>query len=130
MRIKELGPDVEATGMAVQFVEDALIAGGCPMPATAKLCIAVDELFSNIALYSGASRARISCDFCGGVAALCIMDDGKPFNPTDAQPPDIAIPLSQRDIGGLGIHMARTFMDEIKYERKDGWNVLTIKKKA
>ena len=35
-----------------------------------------------------------------------------------------------REIGGLGIHLVRQLMDEIRYERVEGKNILTLVKKV
>ena len=45
--------------------------------------------------------------------------------------PDVDITLSadEREIGGLGIFLIRQIMNEVKYERIDGKNVLTLEKK-
>jgi serine/threonine-protein kinase RsbW len=57
-----------------------------------------------------------------------VEDDGKPFDPLQAPPPDLTLPLEQRPIGGLGIHLIRNLMDEVAYARVDGRNVLKMAK--
>ncbi|MBP3690070.1 MAG: ATP-binding protein, partial [Schwartzia sp.] len=60
---------------------------------------------------------------------LSFEDEGVAFNPLDRKPPDLTPAVRRRQIGGLGIFLARSMSDEIGYERKDGKNILTIKKK-
>ena len=60
---------------------------------------------------------------------LTITDDGIPFNPLTAAPPDLSLLLHEREIGGLGIHLVRSLFDEVLYHRNVGRNVLTVKKK-
>ena len=56
-----------------------------------------------------------------------ITDDGIPFDPLkDAKIPDTDAPLEDRPIGGLGVHLVRTMMDEVSYRREDGKNHLTL----
>ncbi len=56
-----------------------------------------------------------------------ITDDGLPFDPTeDAKKPDVNAPLEDRPIGGLGVHLVRTMMDEMTYRREDDKNHLTL----
>ena len=56
-----------------------------------------------------------------------ITDDGIPFDPLhDAKIPDTDAPLEERPIGGLGVHLVRTMMDEVSYRREDGKNHLTL----
>ncbi len=42
-----------------------------------------------------------------------VEDDGRPFNPLQAPEADTSIPLDQRPVGGLGIHLIRRFMDRL-----------------
>jgi serine/threonine-protein kinase RsbW len=58
-----------------------------------------------------------------------VEDDGRPFDPLQAPPPDLTLPLEQRPIGGLGIHLIRNLMDEVSYARVGGRNVLKMAKK-
>lgn len=56
-----------------------------------------------------------------------IEDDGRPFDPLkDAPPPDLTRSLEDRPVGGLGIHLVRSMMDELHYQRKQGRNCLTM----
>lgn len=57
-----------------------------------------------------------------------IVDDGVEFNPLDYPEPDINKPLEERQIGGLGIHLVRNCMNDLRYERINGTNkVIMIK---
>ena len=59
-----------------------------------------------------------------------MIDSGPPFNMlTDAPMPDVAAPLEERPIGGLGIHLVKTMMDELDYRRESDKNHLTITKR-
>jgi sigma-B regulation protein RsbU (phosphoserine phosphatase) len=58
-----------------------------------------------------------------------IVDNGIPFDPTAKAEVDITLGVEERPIGGLGIHLVRQLMDSINYERIDGKNVLTLRKK-
>jgi serine/threonine-protein kinase RsbW len=58
-----------------------------------------------------------------------VEDDGRPFNPLEAPPPDIGKPLAEREVGGLGIHLVRKMMDELEYRRENDKNLLILKTK-
>jgi anti-sigma regulatory factor (Ser/Thr protein kinase) len=60
---------------------------------------------------------------------IVVRDDGRPFNPLEAPPPDLSLPLEDREIGGLGIFLVRKFMDEVSYAREGSFNVLAMKKR-
>lgn len=53
-------------------------------------------------------------------------DNGKPFDPTGAGDPDVTLPAEKRSIGGLGIFMVRRMTSSMRYEYRDGWNMLTL----
>ncbi len=58
-----------------------------------------------------------------------ITDEGKAFDPTQGGNADTTLSAEERPIGGLGILLVQSLMDSINYERIDGKNVLTLKKK-
>jgi sigma-B regulation protein RsbU (phosphoserine phosphatase) len=58
-----------------------------------------------------------------------VEDDGRPFNPLEAPQADIGKPLAEREVGGLGIHLVREMMDELKYRRENDKNLLILKTK-
>jgi sigma-B regulation protein RsbU (phosphoserine phosphatase) len=64
-----------------------------------------------------------------GSIVLILTDTGKEFDPTAAPEADITLSADERQIGGLGIFLIRQIMNEVRYERIDGKNVLTLEKK-
>ena len=61
---------------------------------------------------------------------LVIKDHGAPFDPTQQTEVDIDAELDERPIGGLGIHLVKTIMDTVAYQRTDdGYNRLVLTKK-
>ena len=58
-----------------------------------------------------------------------VEDAGRPFDPLQAPPPDLTWPLERRPIGGLGIHLIKSLMDEVSYARQAGRNVLKMAKR-
>lgn len=63
------------------------------------------------------------------MAAITLIDGGTPYDPLSKPDPDVTLSAEDRQIGGLGIYMVKMQMDEMTYERLDGRNVLTIRKK-
>ena len=53
--------------------------------------------------------------------------DGRPFDPVnDAPEVDVESSVQDRLVGGLGLHIVRTTMDEMSYRREQGKNHLTL----
>ncbi len=56
-----------------------------------------------------------------------VKDKGIAFNPLENPVPvDLHSSLEEREIGGLGIHYILKMTDSVTYERRDGWNILTL----
>ena len=88
-----------------------------------------DEIFSNIARYSGANNATVGVSVEDGRITLRFADNGHPYDPTGKPDPDTTLSVEDRDIGGLGIFMVKKSMDTVEYEHHDGLNILTLTKK-
>lgn len=125
---------VENIPSVTAFIDGELEKAGCSPKARMQIDIAIDELFSNIAYYAyaplkGPATVRFDLDKETGVASVTFLDRGVPYNPLRHQDPDVTLSAENRAIGGLGIFMVRKSMDEICYEYRDGFNMLTIRKK-
>lgn len=122
-------PELESIPEVCEFLEQMLKDQGAPMKVITQVNIAADEIFSNIARYSGAAAATVDCTMMTGGVVIRFMDDGSPFDPTTQPEPDITLPAAERESGGLGIFMVKKSMDRVSYEYANGQNVLTIEKR-
>ena len=61
-------------------------------------------------------------------ATVTFIDRGIPYDPLKKADPDVTLSADEREIGGLGIFIAKKVMDSIAYEYKNGQNILRIKK--
>ena len=121
-----------------EFIHTELDRRLCPKRAQNQLDIAVEELFVNVAHYAypdatpeSPGSVRVSYTYSAEPPSVTIdiIDDGVPYDPLAK--PDAVTPLEIEDvpIGGLGILMAKRSVDEMRYERVDGSNVVTIVKR-
>jgi serine/threonine-protein kinase RsbW len=94
--------------------------------------LALDELFTNIISYGFNDKKEhtieITIALKNNKLVFNIEDDGIPFNPTEADTPDMECTIEECKIGGLGIYLAKNLMDEVCYQRCKEKNVLTLKK--
>lgn len=99
-----------------------------PAAVRRSVSVALDELLSNSCAYGSAAEVSIDVELQADRLSVTLSDDGKPFNPLDLVAPDTGVPIDQRPIGGLGIHLTRQIMDEVAYQRRAGRNVITLAK--
>ncbi|MCL2035958.1 MAG: SpoIIE family protein phosphatase [Oscillospiraceae bacterium] len=101
------------------------------------IALAVEEIFVNIASYAYAKQeselnkvgdVTIRTRVDGGFV-IEFEDSGIPYNPLEKSPPDVNLPLEEREIGGLGLFLVRDMMNKTEYEYKNGKNIFTIMKK-
>jgi anti-sigma regulatory factor (Ser/Thr protein kinase) len=104
------------------------------MKNTMAICVAVEEIFVNIASYAypngdGEASLAFGFDESERLMTLVIKDDGVPFNPLEKAEPDISLSADEREIGGLGIFITKKTMDTVSYTYENDSNVLTMTKK-
>ena len=125
---KDALPDVMA------FTEECLESFECSMKNSMAICVAVEEIFVNIASYAygegtGEASLAFSFDENERLMTLVVSDEGIPFNPLEKEEPDITLSAADRDIGGLGIFITKKTMDTVSYRNENGKNILTMTKK-
>jgi anti-sigma regulatory factor (Ser/Thr protein kinase) len=95
--------------------------------------LAVEEHLTNIVRYAhadgGEHPIRVVIHLQSGQLHVQIQDDGRLFNPLDHPTPDLTRPIEERPIGGMGIHMIRQSLEEVKYRHENGKNILTMIKR-
>ena len=97
-----------------------------------KMNLALEELVSNIISYGYPDDddhwIKVVISFIKGVLVISLEDDGIPFNPVEARKPDCICPVEDREIGNLGIHLCKHFMDDLTYERRGNKNIVVLRK--
>ena len=123
-----VNPTMETVSQIAAFVEEEMEKLEISPKISMKLMIAVDEIYSNIIRYSGATEATIKIEKTETELCLWFIDNGKPYNPLDAEEPDITTSSEDRKIGGLGIFMVRKMLNNVEYKYIDGKNILKLTK--
>ena len=133
---KELTTDAvdENLPNVLAFVDAELEALDCPLKTQMQIDVAVEEVFVNIAHYAyapetGSAIVRVDTEREPGSVTITFIDRGMPYDPLAKPDPDVTLSSEERQIGGLGIFMVKKSMDDMKYEYRDGQNILTITKK-
>lgn len=104
-----------------------------PPPVCFEVNLALDELLTNIITYGYDDDAthsiQLELEIKESDLIIRLEDEARPFNPLAAAAPDLDSSLAERPVGGLGVYLARTLMDEMEYSRQAGKNCLTLKKR-
>lgn len=133
--VRELTVSADSSGVCevTDFVDVQLEELGCPTEIKAQIGIAIDEVMSNIAQYAydtddGAITVRLEAEQDPRSVVLSFMDNGVAFDPVAKDDPDVSLKASERSVGGLGIYLVKKMMDGVRYERRDGVNILSLRK--
>ncbi len=118
----------EVNGFIMSQVEEK-----CSEEELFEIGLAIEELFVNIVNYAynpEVGKAWISCCFDKQEQQMTIQfrDEGVPFNPLTVEDPDTEADILSREIGALGIFLAKKCMDSIDYAYKGACNIVTLRK--
>ena len=124
----------EALSDVLGFVDEMLEKYECPMKIQTALCVAIEEVFVNVARYAyengdGDVTLGIGFDEDSRTITFRMTDKGVPFDPLKKPDPDITLSAEEREIGGLGIFITKKTMDSVEYAYENGENTLTMTKK-
>jgi serine/threonine-protein kinase RsbW len=115
-----------------RFVEGEVSALNVPPAAIYDILLATTEAVTNIILHGyqkkpGLVEIEVKQDVDS--VAVYIRDEAPQFDPTQLPTPDLSLPLENRPMGGMGIHLMRQFMDCIIYRiTPQGGNELILVK--
>jgi anti-sigma regulatory factor (Ser/Thr protein kinase) len=127
-----LANDRDAMAQIPDWVEGFGAAQGLQPTVINDLNIVLDEVVSNAIAHGyeagvpGEIVVRLRRRRREVVAE--VEDDGRPFDPLQAPPPDLSAPLAERRVGGLGLHFVRNLMDQVSYARVGTRNILKMLK--
>jgi anti-sigma regulatory factor (Ser/Thr protein kinase) len=93
--------------------------------------LALEEVLSNVIRHGyddgGEHEIVLVLRVGGSGVEVRVEDDGKEFDPLAAPPPQLDLPLASRRVGGLGLHLLRAFVREVRYERRGQRNALSLR---
>jgi anti-sigma regulatory factor (Ser/Thr protein kinase) len=129
--------ELHATPEDVMRAVEALQAFGREKHLTEKelfgLALALEECGSNIVNHAlqrdAGQKFQVIIEHTGDAVTLELRDRGPEFDPTQAGVREPANTEDDRLPGGWGIQLVRRYMDEIRYRREAGENVLRLTKR-
>lgn len=129
-----VGADAAALAPLQSFLSDFWSREQIPDSVRFPFELALEEIFINVVMHGSDDRhdavwMEVTLRHEGPWLDMVLRDNGNAFDPLAAPPPDLDAPMEDRPIGGLGIHLIRTLMDEVMYASVNGCNVLTLRKR-
>jgi anti-sigma regulatory factor (Ser/Thr protein kinase) len=129
-----LRSDVDELRRLSAFAEEFAQGQALPDRELARLLIILEELFTNTVKhgYSGEAptgRIDVALAFGAGQLRIAFSDDGRPFDPLARPLPDLDRPSADRPLGGLGLPILRSLVDDARYSRDGDRNHLVLFRK-
>ena len=94
--------------------------------------LVIEELAINVVKHGGVVGVAAEIELVSDPDRVRIefSDGGRPFDPlSEAPPPDTGSGIEDRPVGGLGIHLVRSMVNEASYHRERNRNRLTLVKR-
>jgi anti-sigma regulatory factor (Ser/Thr protein kinase) len=119
---KDFRREIAALDDVFRSVDEFLASQGVDTRTVLTTKLVVEELFTNLVRHDigGLDRVHVSLERDGARLIIRLRDfNVDPFDISEAEPVDIHLPLAQRKVGGLGLHLVRNLVDELRYDYDD-----------
>lgn len=123
--------DIRSLDEIFEFLDRQITSRSADEAPAYVLRLAVEELFTNMVKYNrgGDPEIGIGVEINGRAFTVTLTDcGGEPFDMTRAKEVDTLRPLEERPIGGLGIHLVRQMVDELRYSYSGRCGTITVVK--
>jgi len=116
------------------FVSTNALAAGMPAATIDNMILAVDEACTNIIKHayklSPQGEIIIKIDYDEEKFTITIIDYGKSFEPERVPRPDLQKYYREHKVGGLGMYLMKSLMDDVEYISIPGeYNQVLLSKK-
>ena len=115
-----------------RFIEEIGNELGLSMELRMNMNLVMEEMVSNVIFYAYPKdvegEIELEAEYDGNELCFVLSDSGKEFDPTQKEDANPDINPTEREIGGMGIYIAKNIMNEVSYQRLEGKNLLTMKK--
>ena len=118
----------------MKFVREYALKENVNTDICQELELAVEEILVNIIKYAYPPNEKeyieLICDIQNPAKLMIqISDTGTPFDISKAEKPNLDAGIVCRRNGGIGIHLAKHFADQLSYKRENGCNITTLVKR-
>ncbi|MHA3904769.1 ATP-binding protein [Castellaniella sp. WN] len=127
----------EAVPLALQWIEAIADRQGWAPRTLFGLTLSLDEALTNVLSYAfdppradSTPAIAVSCRVGAQRIEIELRDNGRPYDPTAHNPPPLIPHINEAGAGGHGVRLMRHYLDTLDYQRRDGWNCLTMTMKT
>jgi anti-sigma regulatory factor (Ser/Thr protein kinase) len=123
--------DIQSLEKVFSFIGEYLENSDINDTVSFAVNVAVEEIYTNCIKYNTKSNNDIALEINreGNKLVITITDyDTEFFDITGSEEVNVDLPLEKRQPGGLGIHLVKQMMDEVKYQYNDGVSIITLVK--
>jgi len=116
---KKFPKEMGSLNSLFEYIDEFMLSNRINHSASYALQFIVEELFTNLVKYNPGSRNEIalSLEKIGDTAVVQLTDfDVDEFDLTKLPELSVDKPLRQKPVGGLGVHLVRKMVDDMKYE--------------
>lgn len=111
-------------------IDAALASYRLPETVTFGVHMVFDEVFSNAVKYAQKESCLVQFEMAIHISEKSVILEmeygGVAFNMLEVPPPVLDLPLQQRPVGGLGLHLVRQWVDEAEYRHENGRNIMKV----
>ena len=128
---KEFNANTKELNNVISYLDDYLNKNNISKKIVNQLELVIEELFVNICNYAYEGKSgyfKITLENNDNKIIITLEDEGIKFNPLEKEEPDTTLSIEERNVGGLGILLAKKNLDNIKYRREDNKNILILEK--
>lgn len=127
----DVKPEVGDVARLIGWLEACCAEQGLAEDLKSSFTLALEEAVVNVITHAFEGlppphSIMVRLDITAASVTAEITDNGRYFDPTSAPDPDLSLPIEERDPGGLGIHLMRGMVDQVRYRRSDGNNILQL----
>lgn len=124
--------DLDEIPRLAEFIEELCSEVNLSDELTMNINLALEEAVANIIMYAYPTEEiheiLLKVTYLSEQLIFLLTDKGLSFDPTQVPDADITLPIEERTIGGLGIFLIRSIMNEVSYQRLGEENMLIMKK--
>jgi len=128
-RIDTHSPNAEIAG-ALDRIEGVLLEQDLSLAVAREMRLVAEESMTNVLRHAYRPEEDGSVEIAlrvrAGEVRLVVRDRGRAFNPLERASPPLDLPVEERPLGGLGIHLIKALTDEQLYTREGEDNVLVL----